>query len=383
MNNIYLDNAATTKIDKRVADIMSNSYSNLYANASSMHSDGVTAKDLLNNARAQLAKYAGCFSDEIIFTSGGTEANNMALKGIAFANRQKGKHIIVSVIEHDCILITCKWLQSEGFTISYLPVSENGIVDADVLKKLIRKDTILVSVMHVNNEIGTIQPIDEIAAICKLNNIYFHTDACQSFGKIPVNMENINLMTINSHKIYGPKGVGALIVKRATDITPLLHGGGQEMGLRSSTENLPAILGFVKAAELCMEEMDTENNRMSNLQQKLINTLKNNIDGIYFNGDLKQRLPHNLNFCISGLEGESMRLLLLLDDEGIAVSSGSACSSNSGDSASHVLGALGLNPFEARGSIRISMGRFTTENEIDIFTSSLLKNINNLNSIFS
>lgn len=383
MNNIYLDNAATTKIDKRVADIMSNSYSNLYANASSMHSDGVTAKDLLNNARAQLAKYAGCFSDEIIFTSGGTEANNMALKGIAFANRQKGKHIIVSVIEHDCILITCKWLQSEGFTISYLPVSENGIVDADVLKKLIRKDTILVSVMHVNNEIGTIQPIDEIAAICKLNNIYFHTDACQSFGKIPVNMENINLMTINSHKIYGPKGVGALIVKRATDITPLLHGGGQEMGLRSSTENLPAILGFVKAAELCMEEMDTENNRMSYLQQKLINTLKNNIDGIYFNGDLKHRLPHNLNFCISGLEGESMRLLLLLDDEGIAVSSGSACSSNSGDSASHVLGALGLNPFEARGSIRISMGRFTTENEIDIFTASLLKNINNLNSIFS
>lgn len=383
MNTVYLDNAATTKIDKRVEDVMFACFSEVYANASSMHSKGVTAKDMLNNARAQLAKYTGCHSDEIIFTSSGTEANNLALKGIAFANRHKGKHIIVSAIEHDCILNTCKWLQAEGFSISYLTVSENGIVDADNLKKCIRKDTILVSVMHVNNEIGTIQPIDELAAICKYNNIYFHTDACQSFGKIPVCMDNINLMTINSHKIYGPKGVGALIVKRATDIIPLLHGGGQENGLRSSTENLPAILGFVKAAELCMEEMESEFSRMTELQQKLINTLKNNIDGLYFNGDLKHRLPHNLNFCISGLEGESMRLLLLLDDEGIAVSSGSACSSNSGDSASHVLGALGLNPFEARGSIRISMGRYTTVNEIDIFTASLLKNINNLNSIFS
>jgi cysteine desulfurase len=382
-NRIYLDNAATTPIDKRVIDCMLPELFDNFGNASSLHSFGTIAKDKIEKSRSKIAKYLQCEPQEVVFTASGTEANNFALKGIAFANRNKGNHIVVSSIEHDCVLNTCKWLEKQGFFVTYVPVESNGIIDFDFLKKCINPKTILVSVMHVNNEIGTIQPIVEIAKFCKEKNVYFHSDACQSFGKIPVDTKDISLLTINSHKIYGPKGVGALMIKKGTNISPLLHGGGQEFGLRSSTENSAAIVGFAKAVELCFEEMESENKRMREFQKSIISFLKFNIEGIYFNGEFKNRLPHNLNFCISGLEGESIRLLLLLDEMGIAVSSGSACSSNGDNAASHVLRAIGLNQFEARGSIRISLGRNTSSSDVDNFMESFKQVIFELNPIFS
>jgi len=382
-NKIYLDNASTTQTDQRVIETMLPYFNENYGNASSLHQFGTTAKDQIQTARKQIADYIKCNVDELIFTASGTEANNFALKGIAFANQTKGNHIIVSSIEHDCILNTCKWLEKQGFVISYLPVDAQGLINTDTLKRYLTPQTILVSIMHVNNEIGTIQPIDEIGKICKENKVYFHSDACQSFGKIPIDIRHVDLLTINAHKIYGPKGVGALYIKKEVNINPLLHGGGQEFGLRSSTENTPGIVGFAKATELCFNEMEKENKRIKFLQQKLITALSETIEGIYFNGDLTKRIPHNINFCIGGLEGESIRLLLLLDEEGIAVSSGSACSSNGDNPASHVLQAIGLNPFEARGSVRISLGRYTTEKDIDTFSNAFQKIIRQLKPIFS
>lgn len=382
-NRIYLDNAATTCVDKRVLSSMLPFLADHYGNASSLHCFGTIVKEQIVKSKEQIAHLLNCEPEEIVFTSSGTEANNFALKGIAFANRSRGNHIIVSSIEHDCILNACKWLETQGFFVTYLPVDNSGLIDTEFLKRCINPKTILVSVMHVNNEIGTIQPISEIGMICKERNVLFHTDACQSFGKIPVNMKYIDLLTINSHKIYGPKGIGALIIKKKSKITPLLHGGGQESGLRSSTENIAGIAGFAKAVELCFAEMNEEYKRISILQKKLKSYLSNNIEGVYFNGSIENRLPHNINFCISGLEGEAIRLLLLLDEQGIAVSSGSACSSNGGNHASHVLQAIGLNQFEARGSIRISLGRYNTEKEINVFLTSLTHSIKNLNSIFS
>jgi cysteine desulfurase len=382
---IYLDNAATTCLDKRVLDAMMPYFSDYYGNASSLHTYGTQAKEILDHSRAQIASYIGAKPEEIIFTSGGTEANNFAVKGIAFANRQKGNHIIVSAIEHDCILNACKWLEEQGFYITYLPVDNSGLVDIDALKKVINPKTILVSVMYANNEIGTIEPVEEIGKICRQHNVYFHSDACQSFGKIPidVNQTNIDLLTINSHKIYGPKGVGALYIRKGTRIAPLLHGGGQEAGYRSSTENIPGIVGFAKAADLCISEMDTENRRSTLLREKLIDFLFENYENVYINGHAEKRLPGHLSFSFHGMEGETIRFLLLLDGMGIAVSAGSACSSNHGGSASHVLQAIGLDPFEARGAIRISLGRFNTEQDIEVLKTALKSTVMQLNSIFS
>jgi len=384
-NRIYLDNASTTQIDKRVLDEMMPYLMECYGNASSLHYLGTSAKQAINKARHTISKYINAKSEEIIFTSSGTEANNMALKGIAFANRDKGNHIIVSSIEHDCILNTCYWLETQGFFITYLPVDRSGFIDLDFLDKCINKKTILVSLMHANNEIGTINPIEKIGLICKQKDVYFHTDACQSFGKIPIDVikDNIDLLTINSHKIYGPKGAAALFIKDKTTIQPILHGGGQENNMRSSTENIPAIVGFAKAAEISFIDFDNETNHLIQLRNKVIKRLGEEVEGIYFNGDLLQRLPNNINFCISGLEGEGIRLLLLMDEEGIALSAGSACSNNSGGNPSHVLQAIGLNQFEARGSVRISFGRFNTNEEIDLFLNILINNIKKLNSIFS
>jgi len=386
MKNIYLDNAATTPLDKRVYEEMLPFMTDFYGNASSLHAQGTHAKDSMNNYRSKLAGFINAQPEEIIFTSGGTEANNMALKGVAFANKSKGNHIIVSSIEHDCILNTCKWLETQGFFITYLPVSADGIVDPDNLIRFINHKTILVSVMHANNEIGTIQPIEEIGKICSARDVLFHTDACQSFGKTPIDVvsHHISMMSLNAHKIYGPKGVGCLFVKRGTPIIPLLHGGGQEFGLRSTTENIAGISGFVKAAELCMEEMETETKRISGLRNKLIEHLQNNFEEFYINGSLEQRLPNNLNFALSGLEGETIRLLLLLDEKGIAVSAGSACSNNdTTKSASHVLQAMGRDSFEARGAIRVSLGRFNTENDIKDFIQILSETLSQLKPIFS
>jgi cysteine desulfurase len=382
---IYLDNAATTCLDDRILEVMIPLFDRQFGNSSSLHSFGVEAKDVLDKAHEQIAHYLGASANELIFTSGGTESNNFALKGIAFANRHKGNHIIVSSIEHDCILNACKWLEEQGFYVTYLPVDQNGIVDLDSLKRAINPKTILVSVMFANNEIGTIEPIDEIGAICRERNVFFHCDACQSFGKIPIDVvrSKIDLLTINSHKIYGPKGVGALYIRKGISMTPLLHGGGQEYGFRSTTENIPGIAGFAKAAELCMEEMETESVRLTKLRDHFIRYLLDNFENAYINGHEKLRLPGHVNFSFHGMEGETIRLLLLLDEMGIAVSAGSACSSNHSGSASHVLQAIGLNPFEARGGIRISFGRFTAETDIDYCLQALHQCVPELNAIFT
>jgi len=382
---IYLDNAATTCLDERLLEVMLPLFSKQFGNSSSLHSYGVEAKNVLDHAHEQLAGFIGASPEELVFTSGGTESNNFAMKGIAFANRYKGNHIIVSSIEHDCILNACKWLEEQGFYVTYLPVDKSGIVDLDYLKRAINPKTILVSVMYANNEIGTIEPIDEIGRICREKNVLFHCDACQSFGKVPLNViqSNIDLLTINSHKIYGPKGVGALYIRKGIAITPLLHGGGQEHGLRSTTENIAGIAGFAKAAELCMDEMEKEIIRLTRLRKMFTDFLCGEYENAYINGHEKQRLPGHVNFSFHGLEGETIRLLLLLDELGIAVSAGSACSSNHGGNASHVLQAIGLNPFEARGGIRVSFGRFTTEADIRYCMDALKQCVPALNMIFS
>jgi cysteine desulfurase len=383
---IYLDNAATTQVDERVVLSMLPYHSQEYGNASSLHSFGTHAKEILDRSRRKLALLIGAEPHEIIFTSGGTEANNLALKGIAFANRSRGNHIIVSSIEHDCILNVCKWLENQGFYITYLPVDDKGVIDIAELKKVINPKTILVSVMHANNEIGTLEPVEEIGAICNFHKVPFHSDACQSFGKIPVdvNKSGIDLLSVNSHKIYGPKGVGALYIRKGINIVPLFHGGGQEAGLRSTTENLPGIVGFSNAADLCIQGMKDESEKLKRLRNKLTAFLFENFENAYINGAIENKLPGLLNFSFHGMEGESIRLLLLLDEKGIAVSAGSACSSNDkSHNASHVLQAIGLNPFEARGSIRVSFGRYSTEYELEIFQDSLTECISSLTSIFS
>ncbi|HNW98077.1 MAG TPA: cysteine desulfurase family protein [Bacteroidales bacterium] len=383
---IYLDNAATTPLDGRVLQAMMPLLKDNFGNASSLHSFGTEAKEMLTYSRKKIASYLNASADEIIFTGSGTESNNLALKGIAFANKNKGNHIIVSSIEHDCVLNTCKWLETQGFYVSYLSVNNEGLIDYQELEKLINPKTILVSVMHANNEVGSIQPIDEVGKICKQRKIYFHSDACQSFGKLEIDVvkANIDLLTINAHKIYGPKGVGALYINKEVQISPLLHGGGQEMGIRSSTENIAGIVGFAKAAELCIDEMESETKRISCLRNILAEELQNNYEGFYINGSTTQRLHTNLNFAISGLEGETIRLLLLLDEKGIAVSTGSACSNNdTTKSASHVLQAMGRNQFESRGAIRLSIGRFNTEDDIDYFIESFTNTVKKLNPIFS
>lgn len=383
---IYLDNAATTQVDERVVLSMLPYHSEEYGNASSLHSYGTHAKEILNRSRRKLASFIGAAPDEIVFTSGGTESNNLALKGIAFANRSKGNHIIVSTIEHDCVLNVCKWLETQGFYITYLPVDNTGVVDVNELKKFINPKTILVSVMHANNEIGTLEPIEEIGQICKSFNVPFHSDACQSFGKIPidVNESGLSLLSLNSHKIYGPKGVGALYVRKGLNIVPLLHGGGQEGGLRSTTENLSGIVGFVNAAELSIEGIKTESNKLLRLREKLTDFLFETFENVYINGAQENKLPGLINFSFQGLEGETIRLLLLLDEKGIAVSAGSACSSNDKTSnASHVLQAIGLNQFEARGGIRVSFGRYSSEEDLERFKIALTESIKSLTSIFS
>ena len=386
LKKTYLDNAATTRTDQRVLDVMLPLFNEYYGNASSLHSFGVEAKEIMDRSREKIGGYIGAKPEEIVFTSGGTESNNFAIKGIAWANRQKGNHIIVSSIEHDCILNACKWLKDQGYRTTYLPVDSKGIIDTETLRHAITDKTILVSVMYANNEIGTIEPIDAIGEICRERNIWFHCDACQSFGKVPidVNRSKIDLLTVNAHKIYGPKGIGALYVRKGVILDPLLHGGGQEHGMRSTTENIPAIAGFAMAAELCYNEQSAEIKRLNGLRSKLEKFLLEETDNAYMNGHEQMRLPGHLNFSFHGLEGETIRLLLLLDEKGIAVSAGSACSSNdTSHSSSHVLKAIGLDSFQSRGGIRVSFGRFTTEEDVDYFIKALKECIPMLNTLFT
>jgi len=378
---IYLDYAATTPVDSRVVKTMLPYFTTRFGNpVSSLHSFGQEAKEVLEKSREMIACVLGAKSREIIFTASATESNNTVLKGIAFANRNKGNHIIISSIEHDCILNSAKWLQSQGFEVEKLPVDKYGLVNLKDVKKAIRKNTILISIIHANNEIGTIEPIKEIGRICRENGVYFHTDAAQSFGKIPidVNKINVDLLTASSHKIYGPKGAALLFVREGVKIEPLLHGGEQEFGLRSSTVNIPAIVGFAKAVEICQKEIEKETQRLTKLRNQLIKRVLKKVSASYLNGHLKKRLPNNANFWFKFIEGES--IVVALDSYGIASSTGSACSSQK-LKPSHVLLACGLKPSQAHGSLRLSLGRWTKEKDIDYILEILPKVIKKLRKI--
>jgi len=373
MKKIYLDYAATTPVDPRVLEAMMPYFCDNFGNTMSLHSFGQKARMVLDESRKTVANFIGAKPEEIIFTSSATESNNFALKGIAFANEKKGNHIIISAIEHACIMESAKWLGGRGFKITHIPVDRFGVVNVDDVSKAITKETILISVMHVNNELGSIQPIAKIGQIAKENNIYFHSDCAQSLGKIPVNVNdlNVDLLTASGHKIYGPKGIGILFVKRGVKIEPLLNGGGQELGLRSSTSNVAGAVGFAKALELFNQKEKT-----AELREYLCSGVLS-IPGSRLNSP-KTGVPGILNFSFSGVEGEA--ITMRLDIDGIAVSTGSACSSSK-LTASHVLLATGMKPEEAHGSLRVSIGRWTTKEDIDYFIKSLLKNINQLREI--
>jgi len=364
MKRIYLDYAATTPVDPRVFRAMLPYFSKKFGNTMSLHSFGQEAKLALEKSREEIAGLIGARSEEIIFTSSATESNNLALKGIALANKDRGKHIIISSIEHPCIMESAGWLEAQGFEVSKLKVDKYGRVSPGDVKAAMKKGTILVSVIHASNEIGTIQPIQEIGRICREKGVYFHTDAVQSFGKIPidVNKMNVDLLSASSHKMYGPKGAACLYVRKGTKIEPILHGGGQESGLRSSTVNLPAIVGFAEACETAKREMKRENERIAKLRDKLIKGVLTKIKGAHLNGHPRNRLANNANFWFQFVEGESM--VIQLDLMGIAASTGSACSSAKLEP-SHVLLAIGLKHQEAHGSLRITLGKWTTEREIN------------------
>jgi len=366
----YFDYAATTPVDSQVVKAMTPYFSSDFANTMSLHSMGQIAKIALEKSREIIAKTINANSGEVFFTSSATESNNTVMKGIALANKSRGNHIIISSIEHACIIESAKWLEGQGFNITKIKVDKYGAVNPKDVEQLITNETILVSIIHASNEIGTIQPIKEIGAICRERGVYFHTDASQSFGKIPIDVEkmNIDLLTASSHKMYGPKGVGLLYIREGMIITPLLSGGGQEGGLRASTVNVSGIVGFGKAVELCFKEMRQESRRLIKMRDRIIKTTLKIIPDSYLNGDPKNRLPNNANLRFDFIEGEA--LILMLDSYGIEASTGSACSSVKLEP-SHVLTAIGLKPQEAHGSLRISLGRYTTEKDIDYLLKQL------------
>jgi len=378
MRRIYLDHSATTPVDLEVAALMMTYYTEKYGNPSSVHGFGREAKQALEEARRQVAELIGATPQEVTFTSGGTEADNLAILGTAEAMRKKGKHLITSAIEHHAVLETCEYLEKNGFELTVIPVDSEGIVSVEDVRKAVRPDTILISVMHANNEVGAIQPIVEIGKLTKELGITFHVDAVQSLGKIPINVKemNIDLLTVSSHKIYGPKGVGALYIRKGVRIVPLTHGGSQEKRRRSGTENTPGIIGFGKACELIGKRMAKEDEIQMKLRDKLMNGILERIKYVKVNGPLgEKRLPNNVNVSIRFVEGES--LLLSLDMLGIAASSGSACTSGSLDP-SHVLLAMGLVHEIAHGSLRFSLGRQNTEEEIDYVLEQLPKIVERL-----
>ena len=380
MNRIFLDYASTTPTDPEVVKVMLPYFTERFGNPSSIYSLGQEAKSAIENAREKIASLLGAKREEIIFTSGGTESNNFALKGIVYANENKGNHIITSAIEHHAIIAPCKFLEKRGFDVTYLPVDKYGLINPDDVRKAITNKTILISIAHSNNEVGTIEPIEKIGKIAQEYNVYFHTDAVQSFGHIPVDVNdlNVNLLSISAHKLYGPKGVGALYVRKGTKLTSFLHGGDQERRRRASTENVPAIVGFGKAVEIARDRMNEEAKQLEALRDKLIKGIFKKIDHVRLNGHPAQRLPNNVNVSFEFVEGESM--LLNLDMEGIAASTGSACSSASLEP-SHVLLALGLPHEIAHGSLRFTFGRYTKNEDIDYVLEVLPKIVEKLRSM--
>ena len=363
MRKTYLDYAATTPTRPEVVKAMLGYFTDAFGNPSSIYSCGQKAKGAVEDARGKVATLIDARDEEIVFTSGGTEADNFAIKGVAFANESKGNHIITSSIEHHAVIETCNFLEGRGFRITYLPVDKYGLVDPDDVKQAITDKTLLISVMHASNEIGTIEPIAEIGKIAREARVYFHTDAVQTLGHIPrdVNKLGVDLLSMSAHKLYGPKGVGALYIRKGTRLVPFMHGGEQERRRRASTENVPSIVGFGTAAELAQPGMDGETKRLTYLRDQLIKGLLERIDHTHLNGHPFERLPNNVNVSVDYVEGESM--VLNLDLDGICISTGSSCSSSSLEP-SHVLLATGLSPEQTHGSLRFSLGKWTTEEDI-------------------
>jgi len=379
---IYMDNHATTPVDPRVVEAMLPYFTNQFGNAASRnHPFGWEAEKAVETAREQIAALIHASPKEIIFTSGATESDNLAIKGVAEMYREKGNHIITMVIEHKAVLDTCKRLEKYGYQVTYLPVGKDGRIDLDDLRRAITPKTILISLMYANNEIGVLQPIEEIGRLAKEHKVLFHTDATQAVGKIPFDVEkfNVDLASLSAHKMYGPKGVGALYVRRKNprvQVAPLIDGGGHERGMRSGTLNVPSIVGFGKACELARAEMPAEMERMRGLRERLQNNLFGRLDEVYINGSLEHRLPNNLNVSFAYVEGES--LLMGIND--IAVSSGSACTSATLEP-SYVLKALGVGEDLAHTSIRFGLGRFNTEEEVDYVADRVVETVTRLREL--
>jgi len=373
MKKIYLDYGASTPVDPEVIDEMIPYFNEKYGNPSSIHSFGVEALDAIEESREKVAKMIGAKADEIIFTAGGTESDNLAIKGALFKNRDKknskGYSLITCAIEHPAVLETCKYLDKIGYKTKFVPVDKEGIIDLGELEKSISDDTAIITVMFANNEIGVIEPMEEIGKIAKENNVLFHTDAVQAVGKVPIDVKklNLDLLSLSSHKIYGPKGVGALYVKKGTSLQTIAHGGGHEKGLRSSTLNTPGIVGLGKACELGLKRMDKDVKHMCGLRDKLIKNILE-IEESYLNGHPKKRLCNNAHFRFTAIEGEALNLML--DDMGIAGATGSACSSKKLQ-ASHVLTSIGLKPEQAHGSLRLTLGRHTSKEEIEYVSNAI------------
>lgn len=370
---IYMDHAATTPTKPEVLQEMLPYFTEKYGNPSSIYSIARETKKAVNQARERVAKAIGAEPNEIYFTAGGSESDNWVLKGIAFANQDRGNHIITTKIEHHAILHACEYLEKHGFRVTYLPVDSDGLISLDDLRNAITDKTILVSVMFANNEIGTIEPIAEIGKICREKGIYFHTDAVQAVGHVPINVKdmNIDLLSMSGHKFYGPKGVGALYIRKGVKLNSLIHGGAQERNRRAGTENVPGIVGLGKAIELADENLNESMKRLTYLRDKLINGILENIPYTKLNGHKTKRLPGNVNVCFRFIEGES--ILLMLDEKGVCASSGSACASGSLDP-SHVLLAIGLPHEIAHGSLRLTLGDMTTEKDVD-YVIDILPNI--------
>ncbi|MEA3295234.1 MAG: cysteine desulfurase NifS [Euryarchaeota archaeon] len=380
MMRIYMDHGATTRPDPEVISAMLPYFNDLFGNASSLHTFGREAKDALNRSHEKVAGLLGAGPEEIIFTSGGTESDNLAIKGIAYLKKNTGKHIITSVIEHPAVLNTCMYLEEAGFRITYIPVDEMGLVNPGDVEAAITDDTILISIMHANNEIGTIQPISEISRIAHERDVLVHTDAVQSVGKISTTIAElgVDLLSISAHKIHGPKGVGALYVNKGIKLESLVHGGGHEMGKRSGTENIPGIVGLAKAIELSEQRLDKDASYLTGLRDTMINKIRNSIANCYLSGHPTRRLPNNVNMRFSFVEGES--IMLMLDTKGVAVSTGSACSSGSLEP-SHVLTALNIPPVEIHGNLRITLGRENTMEEVDYVVENLVEIVDKLRTI--